>query len=146
MKKTIITLASFFLMITAFAGTPSAPSEKVLKLFNATFTSPQEVTWYDNADHYRVSFVQDGILTRVKYDKEGNFISSMRYYSKQNLPINIFCLVTKEFEGMEVYGVTETTNTVKVNYYITLHDGQNLVTMKVNSNGEISKVRKYKKA
>lgn len=143
MKKTVFTIASFFLMIAAFAGTPS---DKVLQIFNATFSSPQGVTWYDHSDHYGVSFVQDGILTRVKYDKEGNFLSSMRYYGKQNLPINIFSAVTKEFSGYDVHGVTEITNTYQVDYYITLQDDKNLITMKVNSNGYISKVKKFKKA
>jgi hypothetical protein len=143
MKKSIITLAAFFLMISAFA---EAPSEKVLKLFNATFSSPQEVAWYDNQDYYTVSFVQDGILTRVNYDKEGNFLSSLRYYDKQNLPINIICQLKKEFEGLEVYGVTEVTSAIQVTYHITMQDEKNLVTAKVNSNGHISAVKKYKKA
>jgi len=143
MKQTIVTLASFFLMITAFAETPN---EKVLKLFNATFNSPQEVKWYDNQDHFGVSFVQDGVITRVKYDKQGNFISSVRYYGKQYLPVNIFCMVTKEFAGKEVYGVTEVANSYEVKYMITLQDDKNLVTAMVNGSGQITQVRKYKKA
>ena len=143
MKKSIITLAAFFLMLSAFA---KAPSEKVLKSFNATFTSPQEVTWFENQDYYSVSFVQNGILTRVNYDKEGNFLSSLRYYDKQNLPINIICLLKKEFDGLEVYGITEVTNAIQVTYHITMQDEKNLITAKVSSNGHISAVKKYKKA
>jgi hypothetical protein len=143
MKKTIITLASFFLMITAFA---EAPSEKVLQLFNATFSSPQEVTWYDTPDYYGVSFVQNGINTRVKYDKEGNFMSSIRYYGKQHLPINILSQVSKEYIGYEVYAITEVTNTYQVSYHVTLQDENNWITVKVSSSGDISKVKKFKKA
>ena len=107
-------------MITAFAATPN---DKVLKVFNATFTSPQEVTWYDHEDYYDVSFVQGGIRSTVKYDKEGNFMSSIRYYAEQNLPINIVCQLKKKFADKKVFGVTEMTNSEEVNYYVKLEEG-----------------------
>lgn len=143
MKKTIITLAAFFLMVTAFAATPN---DKVLRVFNATFSSPQEVTWYDHEDYYDVSFVQAGIRSTVKYDKEGNFMSSIRYYGEQNLPINIICQLKKKFADKKVFGVTEMTNAEEVNYYVKLVDEKNWITVKISGNGLMTSVEKYKKA
>jgi hypothetical protein len=143
MKKTIITFVALFLMVAAFAATPN---EKVLKVFKATFISPEEVTWYDYADYYDVSFVQSGIRSSVKYDKEGNFMSSIRYYGEQNLPINIVCQLKKKFADKKVYGVTEMTNADEINYYIKLEDDKNWITVKVSGNGQMTSVEKYKKA
>ena len=143
MKKTIITFAAILMMATAFAGTPN---DKVLKVFNATFISPQDVTWYDHEDYYDVSFLQSGIRSTVKYDKEGNFMSSIRYYGEQNLPINIVFQLKKKFADKKVFGVTEMTNADEVNYYVKLEDDKNWITVKVSGNGQMTSIEKYKKA
>jgi hypothetical protein len=143
MKKTITTIAALFMIVAAFAGTPN---DKVLKIFNATFSSPQEVTWYDHETYYDVSFVQAGIRSNVKYDKEGNFLSSIRYYGEQNLPINIVCQLKKKYADKKIFGVTEITNADEVNYFVKLEDEKNWITVKVTGNGQMTSVEKYKKA
>ena len=130
MKKTLTTIASFFLMVAAFAGTPS---DKVLKIFNETFNNPQEATWSDFEDHYNVRFVQSGVVSTVKYDKEGNFISAVRYYSEQYLPINIVCDLKKKYVGTKVFGVTEITTGGNVYYYVKLESETNWITVKIGN-------------
>lgn len=142
MKKVITTFAALFMIVAAFA---SAPNDKVLKIFNATFISPQEVTWYDHADYYDVSFVQAGIRSSVKYDKEGNFMSSIRYYGEQNLPINVVCQLKKKYASKKVYGVTEVTNSDIINYFVKLEDEKNWITVRVSGNGQMTSIEKYKK-
>ena len=143
MKKTIITLSALLMMLASFAA---APNEKVLKIFNATFISPQEVSWYDHNNYYDVSFLQAGIRSSVKYDKEGNFISSIRYYGEQNLPINIVCQLKKKYASKKIFGVTEMTNAEEVNYYINLEDDKTWVTVKVTGNGQMIFVEKFRKS
>src|SRR3954469_1172062 len=141
MKKFIIATCSLlFISLAAFAD---SPNEKVLKAFNATFTSPQEVTWYDHDDFFDVTFVQNGVRSNVKYDKEGNFVSSIRYYSEQNLPVNILCQLRKKFGDKKVFGVTEMTSLEEVNYYIKLEDDKSWITVKVSGNGHVESVEKY---
>ena len=143
MKKTLITLSALLMMAATFAA---APNEKVLKIFNATFTSPQDVSWYDHEDYYDVSFLQSGIRSSVKYDKEGNFLSSIRYYGEQNLPINIVCQLKKKYANKKIFGVTEMTNSEEVNYYVKLEDDKTWVTIKVSGNGQMTAIEKYRKA
>ncbi|MEJ7736212.1 MAG: hypothetical protein WKF97_02195 [Chitinophagaceae bacterium] len=143
MKKTLLSLAFIMLMVTAFA-TP--PNEKVLKIFQATFKSPEEVKWYDHADHFDVSFVQSGIRSNVRYDKDGSFMSSTRYYSEQQLPTNILTKLKNRYSDKKIFGVTEITSSEEINFYVKLEDDKNWTTLKINTNGHIQVYEKYKKA
>jgi len=144
MKKTIITFACIFtIAATSFA---SFPNEKVLKTFNSTFESPREVKWTDHADCYEVSFVQQQVRASVKYDLNGNFISSVRYYAEQQLPANVLCQLKNKYPSKTVFGVTELTSSEDIAYYIKMEDKKNWITVKVNGNGEMETIEKYKKA
>ena len=144
MKKTIITFTFLFLM--AASSLANSPSEKVLKIFHSTFISAMEVKWYDHEDYYDVNFVQSGIRASVKYDKEGNFISSRRYYGEQTLPVNIRCQIKKKYPNKKIFGVTEITNTEEINYYIKLQDDKHWITLKSTGNGYLEMIEKYRKA
>lgn len=144
MKKLSISFVCLFLLAAnSFA---LLPNEKVLKSFESTFSSPQEVKWYEHADYYEVNFVQSDIRASVKYDLEGNFMSSTRYYKEQQLPTNILCKLKKKYADKNIFGVTELTSSDEVNYYIKLEDSKNWITIKVNGNGQMEVFEKYKKA
>jgi len=104
------------------------------------------VRWLESADRYTVNFKENGILTKIDYDKDGNFISSLRYYSEKNLPINILCRLQKKYADKKVFGVTEMTSEGGVEYYIKLEDDENWTTVKSNAEGSLQVVEKYKKA
>lgn len=142
MKKSIVTIASLFFMVAAFAGTPG---DKVLRIFNETFNNPKEATWSDFEDYYNVRFVQGGITSTVKYDKEGNFISAIRYYAEENLPINIVCDLKKQYAGNSIFGVTEVSIAGKVYYFVKLEGEKNWLTVKIG-NGYMSTIEKLKKS
>ena len=144
MKKSILGLACFFLI--AASSFASTPNEKVLKIFEATFGSPKNVVWYEHKDHYDVSFMQAGIRSTVKYDLVGNFVSSIRYYGEQNLPLNIVCQIKKKFADKRIFGVTETTTEDDVCYYVKLEGPKTWTTLKVSSNGYMVVVEKFRKA
>jgi hypothetical protein len=144
MKKIILSTACFLLI--AASSFAALPNEKVLKSFHSTFNSATEVKWFDHADYYEVSFVQSDIRTMVKYDKEGNFISSNRYYKEQQLPTYIFFQLKKRYPGKAIFGVTELTNSDEINYYVKLEDQKNWITVKVSANGQMEVVEKYRKA
>jgi len=58
----------------------------------------------EQPDSYMVTFKQNDILTKVNYDKDGNFVSSIRYYSEKNLPVTIICRVEKEYAASRCSG------------------------------------------
>lgn len=121
-------------------------SDKLLQAFAKTFPDAQQVKWAETEDKYMVNFKQGEVLTKVEYDKDGNFLNSLRYYSEKNLPINILCRLQKKYADKKVFGVTEMTSESNVEYYIKLEDDNNWYTVKSSAEGAMQVVEKYKKA
>jgi hypothetical protein len=146
-QKTLFTLVCFMTLTAgAFATDGFTISEKMLNSFKKTFPDAQQVKWLEQADRYTVNFSENGVLTKIDYDKDGNFISSLRYYKEKNLPINILCRLQKKYADKKVFGVTEMTTDAAVEYYIKLEDDENWITVKSNADGNMQVVEKYKKA
>lgn len=130
----------------AFATKEYNISDKLLKTFKQTFPDAQQVVWSEQGDKYTVNFRQNDILSKVEYDKDGNFLNSLRYYTEKNLPVNILCRLQKKYADKTIFGVTEVTNDSSVEYYIKLEDANNWLTVHSNSEGALQVVEKYKKA
>lgn len=121
-------------------------NEKLLQTFKQTFPDAEQVKWVEQTDKYIVNFKQNAILTKIEYDKDGNFLSSIRYYTERNLPVSILCRLQKKFADKKVFGVTEMTTETSVEYYIKLEDETTWYTVKSNTDGNLQVVEKYKKA
>lgn len=146
-RKQLLTL-SFLLFVSAgaFAFDGFVISEKLLQSFKQTFPNAQEVKWLETGEKYIVNFKENGILTKIDYDKDGNFVSSLRYYSEKNLPLNILTKLQKKYADKKIFGVTEMTSDSNVDYYIKMEDDKNWITVKSNADGNFQVVEKYKKA
>jgi len=145
-KKLFLACCLLTLSAGVFAGTDGNISDKLLQAFHKTFPDAQQVKWAETEDRYMVNFKQGDILTKVEYDKEGNFLNSLRYYTEKNLPVNILCRLQKKYADKKVFGVTEITSEASVEYYIKLEDAENWITVKSNVDGIMQVVEKYKKA
>ncbi|HVU56999.1 MAG TPA: hypothetical protein VHD83_18180 [Puia sp.] len=151
-QRTLFALACCFTLSAGafankgFTNPDLTISEKMLSSFKQTFPDAEQVRWLESADRYTVNFKENGILTKIDYDKDGNFISSLRYYTEKNLPINILCRLQKKYADKKVFGVTEMTSESTVEYYIKLEDNENWITIKSNADGNLQVVEKYKKA
>jgi hypothetical protein len=144
MKKVFLFACTVLIAGSLFASTP-AVTEKVLKVFNQTFSEAENVVWSDTQDIYMVKFTQQGIHTTVKYDAEGSFISSLRYYLSDLLPVDIKCKLKKKYADKTIFGVTEYIVGDDVNYYVKLEDAGTWVTVKIDNNRNMEVTEKYKK-
>jgi hypothetical protein len=158
-KYLLVTTCLFSLSAGVFAGTSarsnavsSVPadkitvSEKLLQTFKQTFPDAEQVKWMEQEDKYTVNFKEKGIITKIEYDKEGNFLSSLRYYTEKNLPVNILCRLQKKYADKKVFGVTEMATETAVEYFIKLEDDNSWITVKSSVDGNMQVVEKYKKA
>lgn len=144
MKKLTISLTCLFVLAAnCFAD---VPNEKVLKNFQTTFSGAQKVSWMEHDNYFDVSFVQSGIQSNVRYDKEGSFMNCIRYYNEQHLPVNILCRLRSSYADKKIFGITEVTSPDDITYYIKMYDNKNWVSIKVSNNGEMKVVEKYRKA
>lgn len=146
-KKTFFTaLCLLVFSAGAFATKEYSISDKMLQTFKQTFPDAQQVVWAEQGDKYIVNFRQGEILTKVEYDKDGNFLNSLRYYSEKNLPVTILCRLQKKFPEKTVFGVTEVATESSIEYYIKLEDEKQWTTVRSNIDGNMQVVEKYKKA
>jgi acyl-CoA synthetase (AMP-forming)/AMP-acid ligase II len=145
MKKLII-FTCLFAALSATASNPPEVSEKVLKAFSETFMKATEVVWHEVQNLYEASFKQSEVISRAIYDQDGNLLRTTRYYSQENLPINILTKLQKRFAGKSVYGVTELSTDDEVSYHITMQDEKNWYIIKADNWGSLELEKKYKKA
>jgi acyl-CoA synthetase (AMP-forming)/AMP-acid ligase II len=145
MKKLII-FTCLFAALSATASNPPEVSEKVLKAFNETFMKATEVVWHEVQNLYEASFKQSEVISRAIYDQDGNLLRTTRYYSQENLPINILTKLQKRFAGKSVYGITELSTDDEVSYHITMQDEKNWYIIKADNWGGLDLEKKYKKA
>ena len=145
MKKLII-LTCLFASLSVAAYNPPEVSEKVLNAFNKTFVKATDVVWHEVQNLYEASFKQSEIISRAIYDKDGNLVRTTRYYSQENLPINILTKLQKRFAGKSVFGVTELSTEDQVSYHITMQDEKNWYIIKADNWGSLELEQKYRKA
>ena len=146
MRKTILTTGLFlFAMLFVASAYAYDINEKVLKSFNETFAAAQDVKWEEFKNYYTVSFVHSGIRSKVDYDRNGYVIGSLRYYTPQNLPLNIYNRLRKQYSKMELYGVVEVTVDAGVTYFVKMQDERNWITIKIEPSGSSTVCEKYRK-
>lgn len=121
-------------------------NEKVLRSFQATFPVVDEVKWKEYDNYYTVTFKQNAIQSEVRYDKEGNFLSSLRYYKEDMLPLSVLHQLKKKYAKKDIYGVTELIVGTEVAYFVKLEDETTWLTIKADQQGNLSVYEKLKKS
>lgn len=144
--KRIMILAAVMIATASYAGSPPDVNEKVLKAFHETFTKAKDVVWHEFDDFFQVNFWQGDINIRVKYDSDGNVISTIRYYYERQLPPLILSKLKKKYSDQKVFGVTEVSSVSTIKYVITLEDQSHWYTVESDAYGNMRRTEKFKKA
>jgi hypothetical protein len=147
MKKfaVICCIALFGLVVQSYATNEKEVNQKVMQSFKNTFPLAENVQWLEAADNYTVHFELNGIRSVVDYDKDGNYIKSVRYYLENNLPIKILYKIRKKYADKNIFGVTEICTENSTDYFIKLSDDKYWITVKLSDGGQMEIVEKYKK-
>lgn len=143
MKKLFV-IAALLIGIGTFAA-PVDVNQKVLKAFNSSFSKAEDIKWSEAENIYTVNFKQGLVRAVVRYDNEGNFLSSLRYYMATELPVDIICRVQARYPKRTATEVTEYTVGYAINYYINVEDTQSWITLKVDNDRNMEVHKKYKK-
>ena len=146
MKKIIVLLYITVASLSAFAFPPKEVSEKILHAFKLSFPHAEQVKWTEHKDGYLVNFVDNSIQVRILYGENAEFIGSIRYYSFQNLPLNLLVKLTNKYPGKSFFGVTEITSETGISYQVVMQDQENWYQVTVSNNGDIRVSDKFKKA
>jgi len=147
MKKVFL-IALVSIGMTAFAAPTLDVNQKVLEAFHDSFSKVKdsEVTWHEFDHFYQAQFMMGTINIRVNYDKDGNVLSTLRYYSEHELPPHIIAKLHKRYEDKSVFGVTEVSNPNNIKYVITLEDDTHWSTIESDAFGDMVRTNKFRKA
>lgn len=147
MKKNLLVAALFAGVFSISAFSASAEiSQKALQSFHSVFAEAREVKWSEFKDHYLVSFSQHDVLVKASYDKDGNLLSSTRYYKEQRLPLNILYKVKKAYPGKAIEIVTEVSENNMTAYFINLKDSKGWTIIQSDESGNFEVTDKFDKA
>ena len=136
MKKAIAYLATCILIVSSIAA---APGSKILQRFNETFPNAKNVKWIDDKDGYFVSFSQNENYNKVFYNKDGDFVYSLKYSNGDQLPTNIAMALNKKFGETKMLGVTEVTTQTSTVYNVKLSKDEKLYCLNILTDGTIVK-------
>lgn len=145
-KRTLLAVCCLMAVSSGVFASDSIISDKLLAAFQRTFPDAREVKWLEEPNGYQVTFRQNDILTKVEYDKDAHFVSSLRYYTEKNLPVTVLCQLQKKYPGKTIWGVTEQSTETSTEYYVKLVDERNWYTVKCDADGNLQVVEKYKKS
>lgn len=145
MKKILVAAATVLFTTTSFA-TERPVTEKVLKVFQQSFTNAENPTWHDYTHYFEVTFRHNAIDTRISYSAEGDILKTVRYYSGAHLPIFLQDKLQKNYSDKKVFGVTEIAVEGETVYHVVLEDKISWLHVACNVYGDMSVTKKYKKA
>lgn len=155
MKKLFILTCALLIGTLTFAYSPRSIDEKLLHAFSASFPRAEKVSWQEAPQACIVSFVDNGIRSRITYHKDGTILSYIRYYFEEGLPVNIRLGLQRDYPNKKVWGVVEVSapdednkadNSLKTAWYIKLEGPSNWMTVKIDSNGYTDVIERYRKA
>ena len=132
--------------VSVSENTAPAVMSKAVRNFKKIFKNVSNEKWYEMPDGYRVNFTAKDIRCRLDYDKNGNWMHTIRYYDEKKLPLEVRRLVVSNYLDYSIRTVEEIeTPRNSIFYVIHLEGETNWINIKVSDN-EINELEKIKKS
>jgi hypothetical protein len=151
MKSILLASWMLFGFISAYAHDPGEIDEKLMLIFKKTFPAAENVNWSQSGETVFISFLDQGVNTRVTYSKDGNLLGSIRYYQEKGLPLQLRLATKQQFPGKKIFGVTEVSAFTDAShhqgavYYIRLEDEKAWLTIVSDNEGNSKLVETFEK-
>lgn len=114
------------------SGLAAGPTEKVLGVFNRTFTNASSVSWSTEKNGLPIAFFETpGKKNRAGFDKKGNLVYTISSYKEEQLPVSVLMKVKQTYFGRSIFCVTEVNYDGKTAYLIILEDRTTWLHIKV---------------
>jgi hypothetical protein len=120
-------------------------SKKLLYSFLKVFPLAENVKCSEDTKGYFLSFTQLGILSKVAYNPQGDFIYALRYYKEENLPVFVLLRVREKFADKKIFGVTELSTPGNITYHLKLEDTKSWYSIQVTTLGDVTIEEHFKK-
>lgn len=145
MKQIMLAALAFLLSAHSFASPGPGVKQALQQSFEKSFPGAGDIHWEQNRNGYAVEFRIESVLTRITYDRKGRFTGSIRYYSRQFLPVNLTDKIKQQYPNDEIFGVTEATSPTAMVYFIKLEGARTWTTLFIDNEGNLSETEKFDK-
>jgi len=114
------------------AGPVTGPAEKALTAFNRMFATATNVSWATEDKGLPIAFFETpGRKNRAGFDKKGNLVYTISYYTEEQLPVPVLLKVEQSYFGRSIFCVTEVNYGGKTAYLIIMEDKTTWLHIKV---------------
>jgi hypothetical protein len=111
-----------------------------------TFKNVDDEKWYEMPDGFRANFILNDIHYRLDYDKDGNWLHTMKYIDEKKLPLEVRRLVVSSYLDYSIRTVQEIEAPHNILFYVIHLEGEtNWINIKV-LDYEINELDKIKKS
>jgi hypothetical protein len=148
MKKLITLVLILTVAFTSTKATEAFPvSENIKRAFSKEFTSANQVSWsfVSDRDVYKASFLFDGKELNAYFTKEGEFVGTSRYISRNQMPVVVTQQLEKEYSNYVVRTIIEYASKDQTYYFITI-EGKKALMIKATPSGDLSYFKKIRKS
>ena len=121
-------------------------NEKLVQAFKEAYPNAVQVSWVEYPESCVVYFQLEAVKANIIFSKEGTLIRATRYYKEEYLPYYLVAAIHEKYPSKKIYGVTEVSTPDKIEYYIKLEDAKALMTIQMDSEGNIKVLEKLKKS
>jgi hypothetical protein len=85
-------------------------NEQAYKTFTTTFKSPGDVRISADGENVFVYCINEGIQTKILYNKKGKQVYRLKYYEPSQLPAEVTDIIKEEFSRYTILHGTHVTN------------------------------------
>ena len=119
---------------------------RALKEFSKAFKTATNASWYEipGGSGFVAKFKQDGIDTRVNYDRKGRWTGTILTYTEAHLPKDVRHMVKSNYYDYNIFLVQEVKVGDKTAYLVKIEDEKTFKTIRV-VDGEMDEFESYKK-
>ena len=106
-------------------------STRALRDFAMDYKNASDVIWIKSDNGFAVYFSNDGINTRILYNKRGDRLWVIRDYGEDRLPREIRNIVKSVYYDYSIYLVNEVTAEPRTGYVVKVQAKTSLIEVKI---------------
>lgn len=150
MKKliTAAVLSTVLLINAAFANKTDnheSVNFTVENAFKKEFVQAKEVSWQKTDNYYKATFKMNNEIVNAFYTPEGEMLGILHNMLSTQLPINLQTSLKKEYENYWITDLFEFSKPDDSNYFITIENADQVITLKSTNGSAWSTFSKAKK-
>ncbi|MCO5286164.1 MAG: hypothetical protein M9898_07105 [Chitinophagaceae bacterium] len=145
MKTLLITVVLALFSLQPVLAQSNHPEDWIKLKFNQDFPNATHTKWVAGPQYYEVSFVKDGVPSKVFINKSnGSDYALTRYYDASKLKPELLKKVDHFVPKTTIYGVTEVDINGQTGYRVITFNQKHIYVVGIDENEILTMINEYK--